>query len=95
MTYRKNFEEFPGTNITTDFGWGCMIRSGQMLVANAILQLKLGRQWRWVDPIKFPYVAVDASSDFMHKKIVSLFGDAQTDPLSIHNFLKIGNVRVL
>lgn len=26
MTYRKDFECFPGTNIDSDCGWGCMIR---------------------------------------------------------------------
>ena len=89
MTYRKNYEEFKNTKINTDCGWGCMIRSGQMLVANAILQLKLGRQWRWFDPSKFPNMAVDAGDELMHKKIIRLFGDNLESPLSIHNFMEI------
>ena len=39
FTYRKNFEEFKGTRINSDCGWGCMIRCGQMLLANALIQL--------------------------------------------------------
>ena len=45
MTYRCNFtgiKTLPGIpkeqQLTSDTGWGCMIRSGQMLIANCILR---------------------------------------------------------
>ena len=47
MTYRRDMEELTPSGLRSDCGWGCMIRSGQMLVANALTLQRLGRQWRW------------------------------------------------
>lgn len=46
MTYRTNFTPIANTHLTTDCGWGCMVRSGQMLLATALHYYLLGRgQW--------------------------------------------------
>ena len=37
--YRKDFPVIPNTSLTTDCGWGCAIRSTQMLVANAFIKI--------------------------------------------------------
>lgn len=46
MTYRTNFPAIEGTNISTDCGWGCMVRSGQMILATTLNRFLLGPQWR-------------------------------------------------
>ncbi|RMZ84373.1 hypothetical protein DV738_g581, partial [Chaetothyriales sp. CBS 135597] len=40
----RNIGERDG--FSSDTGWGCMVRSGQSLLANALIMLHLGRQWR-------------------------------------------------
>ncbi|KAL4911827.1 hypothetical protein BDW62DRAFT_216968 [Aspergillus aurantiobrunneus] len=63
---------------TTDTGWGCMIRSGQSLLANAMAILSLGREWR----------RTDGPSDEV--QLLSLFADLPDAPFSVHNFVKHG-----
>ncbi|KAH8592226.1 hypothetical protein B0O99DRAFT_517879 [Bisporella sp. PMI_857] len=62
---------------TSDTGWGCMIRSGQSLLANSLLVLELGRDWR----------RGMATSEL---KILSLFADDPRAPYSIHKFVEHG-----
>ena len=47
MTYRSGFPAIGGSGPTTDRGWGCMLRCGQMVLANALVRKHLGREWRW------------------------------------------------
>uniref|UniRef100_A0A8C1C1N5 Cysteine protease n=1 Tax=Cyprinus carpio carpio TaxID=630221 RepID=A0A8C1C1N5_CYPCA len=47
LTYRKNFQPIGGTGPTSDTGWGCMLRCGQMILGQALICRHLGRDWTW------------------------------------------------
>ncbi|KAJ6581256.1 hypothetical protein B0H19DRAFT_500096 [Mycena capillaripes] len=52
-TYRKDFEAIRDDGPrgwTSDAGWGCMLRTGQSLLANALLTVHVGRDWRRPPP---------------------------------------------
>ncbi|KAI8991967.1 hypothetical protein BDF20DRAFT_847551 [Mycotypha africana] len=46
MTYRHNYPPIRPSSHKTDIGWGCMLRSGQSLLANTLLIHSLSRDWR-------------------------------------------------
>lgn len=65
---------------TSDTGWGCMIRSGQSLLSNALLISEMGRDCR---------LAPDTTQE---SNIISLFADDSRAPFSIHQFVSHGAV---
>eukprot|EP00835_Amoeboradix_gromovi_P000543 NODE_19_length_39463_cov_0.396073.p11 type:complete len:312 gc:universal NODE_19_length_39463_cov_0.396073:32148-31213(-) len=75
FTYRYGFPIING--YATDSGWGCMVRVGQSIIANAWTTLLLGRDWRLQDsPV---YVS-----------IMSNFLDTQGNKFSLHNIVATG-----
>lgn len=79
---------------TSDTGWGCMIRSGQSLLANALVMLKLGRGPLFTLPFSTHTDSVAdwrcGSSSIEERSLISLFADDPKAPYSIHKFVEHG-----
>lgn len=68
-----------GKGFTTDSGWGCMIRTSQSLLANTLISLRLGRDWR---------LTKSSIEDLMiHWEIVEQFADVPEASFSIQNYV--------
>lgn len=98
ITYRRNFTSIGDTNYTSDSGWGCMLRCGQMVLANAFSNLYLGRDWRWTysDYVALQKLLTDDNAQeerdkyFLYRDILKLFLDAKTATYSIHQIALMG-----
>ena len=86
MSYRYNFIKLVPSLLTSDIGWGCMIRSGQMILAESLLRNKLGREWR------FENLNGEKNYSLAHKSILEYFLDIPNivSYFSIHNIIQIG-----
>ncbi|XP_053693959.1 cysteine protease ATG4B [Sabethes cyaneus] len=79
-TYRRGFVPIGGSLLTTDKGWGCMLRCGQMVLAQALTQLHLGREWQWTPETKDP----------SYLRIINRFEDNKQAPFSLHQIALTG-----
>jgi len=80
FTYRKGFYPIGGTGPTTDTGWGCMLRCGQMVLAQSLIWTHLGREWVWHPDC----------GDKAYHKILRMFEDKKSAPYSIHQIAQMG-----
>eukprot|EP00730_Choanoeca_flexa_P000257 TRINITY_DN10118_c0_g1_i5.p1 TRINITY_DN10118_c0_g1~~TRINITY_DN10118_c0_g1_i5.p1 ORF type:complete len:396 (+),score=28.73 TRINITY_DN10118_c0_g1_i5:183-1370(+) len=79
--YSQNYAPFPGHRRTNDVGWGCMLRSGQMMMAHALVQHVKGRDWQ----------RKTAEDEEFELKLLTLFLDdiaTTRHPLSIHRLVE-------
>ncbi|KAM6063364.1 cysteine protease ATG4B isoform 3-T3 [Chlamydotis macqueenii] len=81
FTYRKNFPAIGGTGPTSDTGWGCMLRCGQMIFAQALVCRHLGRDWRWIKGKR----QVDN-----YFNVLNAFIDKKDSYYSIHQIAQMG-----
>lgn len=90
---RSQFDKPAG--FTSDTGWGCMIRSGQSLLANALVMVRMGRGQNIIRVlVDSPLTSMAdwrrGSSGAEERKIISLFADTPNAPYSIHKFVEHG-----
>ncbi|KAI8873539.1 peptidase C54, partial [Ramicandelaber brevisporus] len=84
FTYRARYPAIAGSAFTTDSGWGCMLRAGQMILAQALMVRFLGREWKRPSD--------GQPVDHTYQQIVSWFLDelSATTPFSIHHMTALG-----
>jgi len=80
FTYRKDFPVIGSSGMTSDQGWGCMLRCGQMVVGAALLDLHQGSSWSWSRDTK----------DSNYLRVVEMFQDLKSAPYSIHQIALMG-----
>uniref|UniRef100_A0A5K3FI79 Cysteine protease n=1 Tax=Mesocestoides corti TaxID=53468 RepID=A0A5K3FI79_MESCO len=70
---------------TSDCGWGCTMRSAQMLLAQTLITHFLGRDWTYAAN---KWVSSNDPSASLHRQIIRWFADSPTNPLSIHKLIE-------
>nr|XP_023497764.1 cysteine protease ATG4C isoform X2 [Equus caballus] len=73
LTYREEFPQIEGSTLTTDCGWGCTLRTGQMLLAQGLILHFLGRAWTWPDALNIENSDFESWTSNTVKKFTASF----------------------
>ncbi|XP_036613517.1 cysteine protease ATG4C [Trichosurus vulpecula] len=73
LTYREEFPQIEGSALTTDCGWGCTLRTGQMLLAQGLILHFLGRAWTWPDALDIENSDSESWTSHTVKKLTASF----------------------
>uniref|UniRef100_A0A8L8JSE1 Cysteine protease n=1 Tax=Heligmosomoides polygyrus TaxID=6339 RepID=A0A8L8JSE1_HELPZ len=85
ITYRTGMPPLLGSQITSDCGWGCMIRTTQMALAHAVVVNRMSRG----RPFSYFQSCCVILGLFAQVEVLKLFEDCPSAPLGIHRLLEI------
>ncbi|XP_039195021.1 cysteine protease ATG4C isoform X3 [Crotalus tigris] len=97
LTYREEFPQITGSVLTTDCGWGCTLRTGQMLLAQGLILHFLGRGEREFrsqsthpkSPIRNQETEESVEEQY-HRRIISWFADSPFANFGLHRLIEYG-----